>query len=255
MGASDSRPNLLFIMDDQHRFDYLGCAGAEFVRTPNIDCLAERGVRFTTCATNSPVCAPARISLATGLQPQRTGLLGNGDYLPRRLPTYYHHLRDHGYRVGLVGKADLAKPDHYNGLAGDRPCSYVWGFTHPVECEGKMHAGSSATPIGPYTNALNEKGLLGKFHKDYRERASKGWILGASHDSALPAEDFEDAYIGRRAADWIENIGGDFPWHLFVSFVGPHDPCDPPAEYAARCADADVPPVVPCDLEGKPAAD
>ena len=63
------RPNILFIMDDQHRFDYLGCAGADFVRTPNIDRLAEQGMHFTQCTTNCPVCAPfahcARLGHAT----------------------------------------------------------------------------------------------------------------------------------------------------------------------------------------------
>jgi len=250
--GKDSRPNILFIMDDQHRFDYLGCAGADFLHTPNLDRLAERGVRFTRCITNSPVCAPARIGLATGLQPSRVGSLDNASFLPLSVPTYYQRLRDHGYRVGCVGKLDLAKPDRYNGRFGDRPCVYAWGFTHPEECEGKMHAGSSPTPIGPYTYYLQERGLLQKFHEDYRMRDAKGWTVDAAHDSVLPTEDFEDAYIGRRAVRWIENVPDDFPWYYFVSFVGPHDPFDPPTEYADRYRNADVPEPIHDNLEGKP---
>ena len=68
-----SRPNLLFIMDDQHRHDYLGSAGAYFLQTPNLDRLAARGVRFTQCTVNAPLCAPSRIGLASGLQPGRLG--------------------------------------------------------------------------------------------------------------------------------------------------------------------------------------
>jgi len=106
------------------------------VRTPNIDRLAQRGVRFTQVATNCPVCAPARIALATGLQPRHLGALENDAYLPRSATTYYQRLRDHDYRVGCVGKLDLAKPDPFNGLAGDRPTAY--GFTEPVHrLEGK----------------------------------------------------------------------------------------------------------------------
>lgn len=71
--AHNSPPNVLFIIDDQHRFDWLGCAGADWVETPNIDALAARGVRMTHCFTNSPVCAPARVSLASGLRPDRLG--------------------------------------------------------------------------------------------------------------------------------------------------------------------------------------
>ena len=245
------RPNVLLILDDQHRFDYLGCAGADFVRTPNLDKLAARGIRFTQCTTNSPVCAPARIGLATGVQPSRLGCIQNNCYLPLSQPTYYQQLRNHGYRVGCIGKLDLAKPDHYNGRYGDRPSVYQWGFTHPEECEGKMHAGSSQTPIGPYTYFLEEHGLLQTFYNDYRRRQKEGWSVSC-HDSPLPTEAFEDAYIGRRAAEWITNIADDFPWHLFVSFVGPHDPFDPPAEYGEKYRNADMPEAVSDTLDGKP---
>ncbi len=252
MPSRGDRPNVLFIMDDQHRYDYLGCVGAEFLQTPNLDRLARSGVRFSHCITNSPVCAPARIGLATGLQPCHVGALDNRAFLPLSVPTYYQRLRDHGYRVGCIGKLDLAKPDHYNGRHGDRPWVYSWGFTHPEECEGKMHAGGSAEPRGPYNFYLQQKGLLQKFHRDYVERARKGWTVGASWDSVLPTEDFEDVYIGRRAAEWIENVPDDFPWHYFVSFVGPHDPFDPPAEYADLYREAEVPDPIQDDMEDKP---
>jgi choline-sulfatase len=237
----ETKPNILFIMDDQHRFDYLGCSGADFLSTPNIDQLAKKGARFTNCFTNAPVCAPSRIGLATGYQPSRLGAQDNSSYLPRNVPTYYQRLRDYGYRVGCVGKLDLAKPDPYNGRFGDRPCVYGWGFTHPEECEGKQHAGSSLKPRGPYSFYLQERGLLVKLYEDYRRRAAKNWVIGASHDSVLQVEDFQDVYIGRRAAQWIERIPDDFPWHLFVSFAGPHDPFDPPTEYAKKYRDVDVP--------------
>ncbi len=251
MSQQISRPNLLFIMDDQHRFDYLGSAGAAFLRTPNLDRLAERGVRFTQCTTNCPVCAPSRIGLATGLHPSRMGCVDNSGYLPRSAVTYYQRLRDADYRVGCVGKLDLAKSDHYNGRYGDRPSAFRWGFTHPEECEGKMHAGSSPTPIGPYTHDLQERGLLQAFYEDYRRRSATGWVRGC-HDSVLPTEAFEDVYIGRRATAWIEAVPDDFPWHLFVSFVGPHDPFDPPTEYADRYRNADIPGAIQDDMEGKP---
>ena len=247
-------PNILFIMTDQLRWDFLGCAGADFLDTPNIDRLAAAGMRFTNAFTNAPVCAPARIGLATGMRPARIGALDNSSYLPPHLPTYYQRLRDSGYRVGCVGKLDLAKPDPYNGRDGDRPQVYRWGFTHPVECEGKMHAGlgDPDAPHGPYTHYLKSKGQLQAFCGDYQSRAEKGWVVGASHDSVLPSEDFEDCYIGRRAARWIETIADDFPWHLFVSFVGPHDPFDPPLEYAEQFRAAPMPDAIAKNRRGKP---
>ena len=251
---AQNAPNILLIMTDQHRWDYLSCYGADFVDTPNIDRLAASGVRFTNAFTNAPVCAPARIGLATGMHPARIGTLTNQSYLPAHLPTYYQRLRDGGYRVGCVGKLDLAKPDKYNGRYGDRPAVYRWGFTHPEEVEGKMHAtqGEPTAPHGPYTHYLREKGLLETFWNDYRGRAKGGWTVGESHDSALATEDFQDSYIGRRAAQWISTIADDFPWHLFVSFVGPHDPFDPPREYAERFRDAAMPDAIAKSFDGKP---
>ena len=247
----NDKPNLLFIMADQYRHDYLGAAGAYFLQTPHLDRLAARGVRFSQCTTNAPICAPARIGLASGLQPGRLGCFDNSGRLPLETTTYYQRLRNHGYRVGCVGKLDLRKSDGYNGRHGDRPYAYAWGFTHPEEVEGKMHAGSSATPIGPYTHYLAEQGTLEKFHQDYRQRNADGWIADC-RDSVLDTADFADSYIDRRAAEFIDTAPDDFPWHYFVSFVGPHDPFDPPAAYGARYRDAPVPPAISDSLQDKP---
>ena len=239
MSALKYGPNILLVMDDQHRFDFIGAAGADFLNTPNIDKLAAKGVRFTRCVTSSPSCTPARIALATGLQPSTTGRFDSTSYLPKRLPTMYQHFRDHGYRVGLVGKADLAKADSFNGINGDRPCTFIWGFTHPLECEGKMHAARAGKRLlGPYSAHLQSVGLLETFVEDYETRRKKGWIIDADHNSPLPAEHAEDAFIGRKAVEWLDDVDDDFPWFLNVHFVGPHDPFDPPDEYARRYTNA-----------------
>jgi arylsulfatase len=130
------QPNILFIMADQWRYDYAGFMGADFVATPNLDRLAARGQVFEQCACNSPLCSPSRISLATGLNPERTGALDNSAYLPRHATTYYQRLRDAGYEVGCVGKLDLAKHAGYNGSRGQRPATYLWGFTDQI---GRAH--------------------------------------------------------------------------------------------------------------------
>lgn len=60
--------------------------------------------------------------------------------LPPEQPTFYQALRDSGYRVGIVGKTDLHKRDTYCGVKGDLPSMYHYGFTDPVETEGKMNS-------------------------------------------------------------------------------------------------------------------
>jgi choline-sulfatase len=250
------RPNLLFVMSDQQRWDWLGCDGSPGIETPAMDALAARGVRFTRCITSAPLCTPARIALATGLLPHRIGGLDE-TYLPVGASTYYQRLRDADYRVGAVGKIDLAKRDKYNGPKGNRPSTYRWGFTDPVEIEGKMHAGGSPAPQGPYGLWLQERGLYDAFHADYKRRLE---VIYREHggreawaDSILPTDAFADVYIGDRAVQWLQEVPDYLPWHLFVSFVGPHDPFDPPASVAERFRESPMPAAIADrELGGKP---
>lgn len=246
------KPNILFIMDDQHRFDFLGLAQPA-IPTPHLDALAAEGTRFTHCCVNAPVCAPSRIALATGLHPWRLGCLDNHCYLPTRVPTYYQRLRDAGYQVASAGKLDLAKPVGFNGRTGRRACNFQWGFTDPMEIEGKMHAGRAADPVGPYGFHLQEAGLWQRFRQDYTARSQAGWIKGASHDSVLPETSHSDSWIGQQAVQWLETVASDAPWHLFVSFVGPHDPFDPPSTWADRLRQAPMPAPIQPVPAGKPA--
>lgn len=250
------QPNIVLISADQLRHDWLGYRGADWVNTPNIDALAQRGVTFSGCCATAPLCAPARISLATGLSPMRFAHVGNSGYLPLSRPTYYQRLRDAGYHVAVTGKLDLAKPDEYNGVRGERPITFSWGFTHPLECEGKMHAGrrrkSDGGPLGPYGRFLQERGVFDRFADDYARRSQHGDEEDAAWDSVLETEEFADVYIGQRAADWIRTRTYEFPWHLVVNFVGPHNPFDPPTEYADHFRAADMPEAIPAGSDGRP---
>lgn len=254
MPEDTRRPNLLLVMSDQHRADWIGAVGAGWVHTPNLDKLARRGVVFRHVTCNSPVCAPSRIGLAAGMQPHRLGALDNQAFLPSGIPTYYQALRDAGYRVGFVGKIDLHKPDPFNGRHGNLPITYSYGFTDPLECEGKMHAGTGwPNPRGPYNHYLAQHGLLEPFCVDYHERLRSGkcpvWYAA---DSVLPTEHYEDSFIGRKACEFIETVVDESPWHLFVSFVGPHDPWDPPTEYGDHFRNAPMPPSIEDSLVEKP---
>jgi len=228
-------PNLVLIMADQLRHDWLGCAGADWVRTPHLDALSRRSVRFTHCYTNSPVCGPARIALATGLLPHRTGTTSNARAkLSLDIPTYYARLRDHGYRVELVGRHDLHKPGAPGSLYGTHPRTQAYGFTRSIEVEGACSAASQALKkgaTGPYTAHLAQHGLLETYADDYRRRRDDGWFLGGNSDSALPLRHHQDVFIGDLACRRIREIEDDFPWYLQVNFQTPHDPFDPPKEY------------------------
>ena len=77
-------PNVLFLMTDQHRADWMTCAGSDMVPTPNIDRIAEHGVRFENAYCPYPVCTASRMSLLTGLYSHNTGAINNADRLDWR---------------------------------------------------------------------------------------------------------------------------------------------------------------------------
>ena len=99
--------NILFIMFDQLRFDYLSCAGHPHLHTPNIDWLASRGVRFERCYVQSPVCGASRMSFYTGRYISSHGAAWNGMPLKVGELTLGDHLREAGMDALLVGKTHM----------------------------------------------------------------------------------------------------------------------------------------------------
>ena len=95
------RPNIVFILPDQLRPDFLSCYGAEFIDTPNIDWIADHGVRYNRAYSASPVCVPARTALLTGMNAIRNGVTDNihavrGDYNEVGIRTWPQLLADVG---------------------------------------------------------------------------------------------------------------------------------------------------------------
>lgn len=98
--------NILFIMCDQLRADYLTCYGHPFLETPNIDSIAERGVRFENAYCQAPLCGPSRASFYTGRYMASHGALANEDPLKLGELTLGDYLQDLDYRNVLVGKSE-----------------------------------------------------------------------------------------------------------------------------------------------------
>ena len=111
--------------------------------TSRLDRLSARGVSCNRTVCASPLGAPARASLATGLRVHRGRVPDNGFDLPLDLQTYYQLLRDSGYRVGAVGKTDLHKKTKWYGLDGWTENFGIIGFTETVDQAGKWDAVSS----------------------------------------------------------------------------------------------------------------
>jgi len=102
------RPNILLIVTDQQRFDSLGCTGAHWVRTPNLDRLAAGGVLFQNCYATNPICTPSRASLMTGRELPGHGVYRLHDLLPADEVMFPELLRRQGYATALFGKLHVS---------------------------------------------------------------------------------------------------------------------------------------------------
>ncbi len=107
--------NLLFIFSDQHAQAVSGCYGDPHVRTPALDALAARGVRFDNTYCASPICVPSRMSMLTACHPSQQDCWTNDDCLASDRPTWLHALGAAGHRPELIGRMHAMGPDQLHG--------------------------------------------------------------------------------------------------------------------------------------------
>jgi arylsulfatase len=221
--SGDRRPNILLFFPDQHRYDWLGTNPHLPVRTPNLDKLSQRGVRFAHALSPSPLCAPARACLASGKAYARCGVPSNHANYPLGQPTFYSMLRSSGYWVTSCGKLDLAKGEHDAGVDGKRHLK-AWGFSDGINNLGKHDAikTGATTPKDPYMAYLHKRGLAATYVA-YMHR------LGHSHHegtepSPLPEDAYCDNWIAHNGLELMRRFPKGKPWFLIVNFAGPHSP-------------------------------
>jgi arylsulfatase A-like enzyme len=106
IAATPARPNILFILVDDMRWDDLGCMGHPFSKTPQMDRVAREGARFLNAFATTPLCSPSRASFLTGTYPHTHGITDNTDRSAQshQLSTFPKLLRDAGYNTGYIGK-------------------------------------------------------------------------------------------------------------------------------------------------------
>jgi len=259
-----SKRNVLFIMCDQLRFDYLSCAGHRTLSTPNIDALAARGVRFTRAYVQSPVCGPSRMSYYTGRYMRSHG--SNWNNFPLRIgePTLGDHLRKLGVRTALVGKTHMKSDDEGMQRLGIDPGSTIGvlasecGF-EPYDRDDGLHPAAYGDRSAPYNSYLRSKGYGGKnpwetwANSGVSEDGAQqnGWLLAhADKPTRAPDEDTETPWTTRRAMSFIEEAESEgAAWCLHLSYIKPHWPYIAPAPYHDMYSKADVQSVVRSERE------
>lgn len=98
------KPNILFILGDNHNAGDMGCAGHPFIRTPGMDRLAAEGVRFTSAFNTTSLCSPSRASILTGMYARNHGVLNNHTPWTGEAATFLEHLSGAGYDTAFIGK-------------------------------------------------------------------------------------------------------------------------------------------------------
>jgi arylsulfatase A-like enzyme len=159
--------NILFIMTDQLRADYLSCMGHPSLETPHLDNLAARGVRFTRAYSQAPVCGPSRMSFYTGRYMFSHGSNWNGVPLNLGERTMGEYLRPLGLRTVLVGKTHFVADSEGMRRVGLDPESrdgvlFGEGGFEPLERDDGLHAQQSLNPNLAYNNYLRSHGFEGE---------------------------------------------------------------------------------------------
>ena len=207
------RPNLLFILTDQQRWDTMGCYGNDWIQTPALDRLASGSFVFENAYVTQPVCTPSRTSILTGLYPQTSGATTNNIPLGPDARTIAEMVPD-GVTCGYYGKWHL----------GDEILAQH-GFTEWVSSEDQYREHYSRpetlSRMSDYHHYLVARGV--EPDKEYLGQRVFSRQLAAE----LPAELSKAAFLGREAARFIRDIA-DEPFVLFVSFLEPHPPYTSP---------------------------
>ena len=200
-----TRPNIVVIMADQLAPHFTGAYGHAVAKTPNIDALAARGMRFDAAYCNSPLCAPSRFAFMSGQLISRIAAYDNASEFPASIPTFAHYLRQAGYRTCLSGKMHFVGPDQKHGFQ-DRittdiyPSDFAWTpdwEAHDERIDKWYHN----------MQTVKESGVaVATFQTDYDDEvefAARRWLIDRGRDSAA---------------------GSPQPFCMVASFIHPHDP-------------------------------
>ena len=262
-GNRGDKPNLLFIMTDQHRYDALSIAGNTVLETPNLDRLAKQGAYFKNAYTPCAVCAPARSSILTGHTVEHTGMKTNDRayYVEEEglmiMPTFDEILADEGYHCEYYGKwhSQSSHTDIYknpvkaakNGksIFGHGGQKYVWlDYLKDKEPVRALKAGELYDKMSgrPYkTDPLDKHhGMTGAELKAKKLKFPQCDMHG---ELQMPKEHTLTAFQAKQTIEAIERLK-DKPFSITCSFHFPHAPMLPAEPYYSMYPAKDmIPPV------------
>ncbi|WP_353618773.1 choline-sulfatase [Tropicibacter sp. R16_0] len=215
------RPNIVIIMADQLAPHFCGAYGHRVAKTPHMDALAARGMRFDAAYCNAPLCAPSRFAFMSGQLISRIAAYDNASEFRASVPTFAHYLKALGYRTCLSGKMHFVGPDQKHGFQ-DRvttdiyPADFAWtpDWEAPDERIDKWYHNMQT---------VKESGVaVATFQTDYDDEvgfAARRWLIDRGRDRAS---------------------GDDAPFAMVASFIHPHDPYVAKPEFWELYSDDDI---------------
>ena len=265
--------NIVVFIVDQLSARWLEESSALACPTPNLDRLRRAGVTFTNAYTSNPVCCAARATLATGLTSRGHGVLQNGYRLNPELPTVMGTMQAAGWQTGAFGK--LHFEPHYRGFDIDY---HIFGFDvvhntedsrggawldwieneHPEHYEAVL-ATVWPTSIPAFSAYGSKKTDLASRIKEIRNSFRWGtdeFPNGTAQYYVLPfpEELSQTAWISGHALDFLASADPDRPIYAHISYVQPHAPSCPPAEYMDRIDRSYIPEPAPPEWVDDPLA-
>ena len=203
------RPNLLVIMSDQHNPHVTGYAGDVFVRTPNLDRFADRGVVCSQTYCAGPLCVPSRMTFMTSQHPHDISIWTNGGVLSSDVPTFAHSLSLAGYETVLCGRMHFVGPDQHHGF--DR------------RIVGDVSGAMKPQPTGLFEGVWSRAGCGQSFGSLLDDAVGSGQATYAAYDDAVTAGACQFLRAARSAQS-------ERPFCLVVGMLLPHNPYVCPKE-------------------------
>ena len=218
---SMTQPNIVVIMADQLAPQFTGAYGHPIAKTPHLDALAGRGMRFDAAYCNSPLCAPSRFSFMSGQLISRIAAYDNASEFKASVPTFAHYLTSLGYKTCLSGKMHFVGPDQMHGFQ-DRVTTDIY----PSDFAWTPNWEAADERIDKWYHnmqTVKESGMAqATFQIDYDDEvgfAAKRWLFNAARDKAQ---------------------GTGAPFALVASFIHPHDPYVARPEWWDLYSDEDI---------------
>ncbi len=211
-----NRPNILFVLSDQHNAKVLGCKGHPDVKTPNLDRLAEQGVRFENAIAQNPICTPSRVSWLSGQYPHNHGYYGLSGPNPNGLPNIIGHFRKAGYKTAAIGKIHC--PEYWI----EDSCDVYHETTKGCSIGGRSLEYAEYLAERGLTD-LEDHGALNEFGKQGRQSVD-------ARPSKVSYEDGQEGWAVRKAMEFMSQCAKDKQkFFLHVSLPKPHQ-CYTPAK-------------------------